>query len=283
MQTNQNQKEKLAEMLKHYSEKYGSLSKAANSLKGVSAAIISQILNGNWEQISDEMWTKIGVQIGYTSKELVIVQTNNYKALTKLLKDAALNSTVYAVIDNAGSSKTITTKHFAETNKQAYRIECRAYWNRKMFLSELLRVVGRDASGLNVNEMVELIVKTIKVQDSPVIILDEFDKLNDEVLYFFITLYNELQDECGIVACATDHLEKRIQRGLRLNKKGYKEIFSRFGRKFITLPGVNSTDIHQICLANGITSQGDIKEVLQDCEFDLRRVKRKIHALKNAA
>lgn len=275
------QKEQIKTKLVEYIGKYESQNKAANSLKGVSPGTISQIINSKWEQIADEMWLKVAKQIGYSTKEWNIVETRNYKFLTKILQDASNNSLVFAVVDNAGASKTVTTRLFSEKNKRAYRIECNEFWNRKMFLSELLAKMGRDASGLNVGEMVADIVRTLKTQDNPLIILDEFDKVTDQNLYFFITLYNQLEDHCGIVVCSTDHLQKRIMRGLRLNKKGYKEFFSRIGRKFIELPGVSTTDITAICMANGLTDKTSIKEVLEDSEYDLRRVKRNIHRLKN--
>jgi hypothetical protein len=101
-------------------------------------------------------------------------------------------------------------------------------------------------------------------------------------MYFFITLYNNLEDHCGIVLCATNHLAKRIQRGRKLNKKGYNEIFSRKGRRFIELQGISTADVTAICMANGLTEAGKIREVMEECENDLRRVKRKVHALKNA-
>lgn len=277
------QKTTIQAKLQEYCDKYESQNKAANSLKGVSAGTISQVLKGNWENIADEMWLKIAKQIGLSSKELTIVQTRNFKAITNLLKDAAENSLVYSLISPPGSSKTVSARHFVESYKRAYMVQCNEFWNRKMFLSEILRVLGRDASGLNVNEMVNEIVRTVKVQDCPLLILDEFDKVTDQVLYFFITFYNQLQDECGIVTLSTDHLEKRLRKGLRLNKKGYQEFYSRIGRKFVELPGVGGTDIQAICMANGISNKEDIKEVVEDCEYDLRRVKRKIHAIRNAA
>lgn len=86
-------------------------------------------------------------------------------------------------------------------------------------------------------------VRTLKIQDRPLLILDEADKLSDSVLYFFITLYNHLEDECGIVLCATNHLEKRIVRGIKLNRKGYSEIWSRLGRKCVPLKGVSAADV----------------------------------------
>ena len=122
-------------------------------------------------------------------------------------------------------------------------------------------------------------VRHLKMQDRPLIILDEADKLNDNVLYFFITLYNQLEDECGILLCATSHLEKKLKRGVKLAKKGYAEIWSRLGRKCVALKGVTAADIAKICETNGISASKDIAEVIADSESDLRRVKRKIHAI----
>lgn len=142
--------------------------------------------------------------------------------------------------------------------------------------------MGGNSSGYTVGEMMDEIIKRLKTMENPLIIMDEADKLSDQVLYFFITLYNSLEDSCGIILCATDHLEKRIKKGLRLNKKGYQEIYSRIGRKFIELRGLGSRDIAMVCQANGITDKQQIKDVIEDSEYDLRRVKRKIHALKLA-
>jgi hypothetical protein len=105
--------------------------------------------------------------------------------------------------------------------------------------------------------------------------------LSDQVLYFFITLYNQLEEECGIVLQATNHLEKRLMKGIRLNKKGYNEIWSRIGRKCIELTGVTADDIASICLANGVDNEKLIDRIIDDSESDLRRVKRKVHAAKS--
>lgn len=273
-------KEAIKNKLAAYCARHESQQKAANTLKDVSAATISQIINGNWSMITDRMWRNIAAQIGYRANEWTAVKTRNFKALTALLSDSKENATVLAIIDEPGSSKSFTCKTFIEDNRNAYRLECNEFWNKKQFLQELMSVIGKDNAGLNIGEMVAEIVKALKGQDDPLIILDEFDKVSDAVLFFFITLYNQLEGYCGIVMIATDFLEKRVRRGLKLNKKGYKEIYSRVGRKFIPLPGVNSSDVTAICLANGITEKDDIREIVQDCENDLRRVERKIHAFK---
>ena len=275
-----NEKNKIKEALEGYCARFESQNKAANSLGGVSPATITQVLQENWELISDKMWRNIASQVGYSTREWVPVQTANYKLLKQLLEDAREFSNVFAVCGDAGTGKTFTLRRFAEENKRVYLLQCNEYWNRKMFMQELLTAMGRDCSGYTVGEMMSEVVRGLKKEDHPLVIMDEADKLTDQVMYFFITLYNQLEEHCGIVMCATDHLQKRVKRGLKLNKKGYKEIYSRIGRKFMELEGVTTADIASICINNGIDDRKAIKEVVEDSEWDLRRVKRKVHAIK---
>ena len=274
------EKQQIADRLAEYCARYDSQNKAANSLKGVSAATISQMLNHNWDLIKEEMWRNVSAQIGYTADEWVIAETRDFKLLTKLLVDAKEDHGVSFIIGNEGTGKTETIASFTEDNKRVYVLKCNDFWNRKTFLAELLAVMGRDSSGLTMYGMMSLIIKTIKTQDHPIIILDEADKLSDQILYFFITLYNNLEDHCAIIMIATPYLKRRIEAGTLSKKKGFPEIYSRGGKKFIELKGVGSMDVRAICMANGITSAVTIREIFEDSENDLRRVKKKIRAYK---
>lgn len=273
-------KQNICTALRNYCDRYESQNRAANSLKGVSSATISQMLNNNWELIKDEMWRNVASQIGYKDERWEAVETANFKRMQALLADVKDNSLVMAITGDAGTGKTFAAKHFAENKKQTYLLCCNEYWNRKLFLAELLTAMGRDYNGYTVGEMMHEAVRALKTQENPLIILDEADKLSDQVLYFFITLYNQLDGECGIVMTATNHLEKRLKRGIKLNKKGYTEIWSRLGRKCIELKGISAADITAICDANGITEARKVDAIIEDSESDLRRVKRKIHAVK---
>lgn len=274
-------KQQITLALKRYCDRYESQKRAANSLKDVSAATVSQMLNGNWSQISDEMWRAVAAQTGVKDTNWEAVETTTYKRMTKILSDCQTGALVMGVTGDAGTGKTYAVKRYAESHRQVYVLCCNEYWNRKLFLSELLSAMGRDYTGYTVGEMMAVVVRGLKMQESPLIVLDEADKLSDQVLYFFITLYNNLEDECGIVLCATSHLEKRLRRGMKLNKKGYAEIWSRLGKKCVPLRGVTARDITAICEANGVTDSHDIDDVIEDSEQDLRRVKRKLYALRN--
>lgn len=272
-------KQQIANALRGYCERYDSQAKAANSMKNVSSATISQMLNGKWELIKDEMWRNVAAQICYKDEKWNAVATRDFTTLMRILSDVQENALVMAVTGEAGSGKTFALRQYTNSNKQVYMLCCNEYWNRKAFLNELLQAMGRDAAGLGVNEMMMEAVRHLKMQESPMLILDEADKLSDKVLYFFISLYNALEGECGLLMVATSHLELRIRKGVKANKKGYNEIWSRIGRKCVTLKGVSAADIIAVCEANGVTDRRDIDLVINDSESDLRRVRRKVHAI----
>ena len=273
------EKEMIRVRLGEYCEMKGSQKRAATSLVGVSPATVTQIVTGKWELINEKMWRSVAAQIGVKQTRWNIVETRNYKALSDIFADAQENALVLAVCGEAGTGKSLTAAHYGAENPNVYVLACSEYWNRKTFLRELLRVMGKNPAGDTVGDMVDDVVMELKRRENPLIILDEADKLSDQVMFFFITFYNKLEDYCGIVLMATDYLEKKVRRGLRLNKKGYKEIYSRIGRRFVAMPGLSETDISDVCRANGVESLREIDTVKKDCEGDLRRVKRKCHAL----
>lgn len=273
------EKEMIRVRLGEYCEMKGSQKRAATSLVGVSPATVTQIVTGKWELINEKMWRSIAAQIGVKQTRWNIVETRNYKALSEIFADAQENALVLAVCGEAGTGKSLTAAHYGAENPNVYVLACSEYWNRKTFLRELLRVMGKNPAGDTVGDMVDDVVMALKRRENPLIILDEADKLSDQVMFFFITFYNKLEDYCGIVLMATDYLEKKVRRGLRLNKKGYKEIYSRIGRRFVAMPGLSATDISDVCRANGVEGLREIDTVKKDCEGDLRRVKRKCHAL----
>lgn len=275
----QAEKIKIKERLQEYCNRLGSQSKAVGSMTGVSTATMSKILNNDWDTISDSMWRNIAAQIGYNKNSWQVAETRGYKMMYHLLSDAQGDSLVLSIIGSAGSGKTEAIKRYTEGNSNVFHLSCSEYWNRGAFMGKLLKAMGQESGDLPVREQVDLAIEEIKRKETPLIILDEADKLTDQVLYFFITLYNQLEDRCGIVLCATSFLEKRLHKGLRLNRKGYEEIYSRMGRKFIELPQISIEDIEAICLANGIEGVGDRKKIIDESEGDLRRVKRLIWAI----
>lgn len=272
------EKKQICDQLRAYCEQKGSQNKAATALK-VSSATVSKILAGNWETIADEMWRGIAGAVGRQPiMGWQLVPTRAYNAMTFALENAQRDSLVMAVIGSAGSGKTEAVKNYTAAGRNVYHLVCSEYWNRRTFMAKVLQTMGVAYSGNTVADMMEAIVDTLKRKESPLIVLDEADKLSDQVLYFFISLYNQLEDHCGIILTATSYLRARIEKGLRLNRKGYAEIFSRIGRKFVELPLHNSEDVAAVCVANGVTDTKAINSIIDEADGDLRRVKRSVWA-----
>ena len=274
------EKEAITARLRAYVESKESQNAAAKSLQGVSAATVSQILNGKWELIADDMWRTVANQTGYDPRRWKTVNTEGYERMTQVLEDAQCHSLVMAVVGDAGCGKSQAIKSYAGQHRGVIALSCSEYWNRKEFLGELLQNLGVEPGGTTVADMMREAIRQLKRREGVLIVLDEADKLSDQVLHFFITIYNKLEDTVGIVLCATQYLKKRIERGANNNRKGYKEIYSRIGRKFIPMPVVNRGDITAVCMANGLEDHREIERIIDDADNDLRRVKRLVCAIK---
>jgi DNA transposition AAA+ family ATPase len=284
-------REDIAQELREYCQKFNSQNRAAAAI-GIAPATVSAILNNDWALVSEAMFIKIADAIGYEASSWQAIETKVWKNFNKILNDAQENAFVMAVTSDAGSGKTFTSKNYVKNHAEAYHISCKSYWTKKDFLIEIGRAIGNKTDGKRVTVLVDEIINTLRWRDSkPLLILDEADKLSDTVLQLFITLYNDLEGRCGIVLCATDHLEMHIRRGVNLGHTGFNEIISRLGRKFIALPSITSKDVTMICEANGITTAEAINEVLigsayegrakgKNALYDLRRVHRIIDAKK---
>lgn len=266
----------IIEALKGYIKVKGSQNKAATAL-GISAATLSNILNGKTESIAPEMWRSIAAKLnaGTGKRAWQIAQTAGYKQLMFVFENAQRDSLACAVCGEAGCGKSTAAADYAATHSHVAVLTCAEYWNRRQFLTNLLTAFGIGSDGMGVAEMMDTATSALKRTESPLIILDEADKLSDSVLYFFITLYNQLEDVCGLVLMATDYLKKRIEKGVRNCKKGYKEIYSRIGRKFICVVAATIEDVALVCAANGgVINESTITKIFADCEGDYRRVKR---------
>ena len=256
------EKDVIREALRTYVAKYPSQNKAAGSLKNTSVGTISSIMNGKYENISDEMFRNIASQVGCRSKDTgwQIVETSE-----------------------AGCGKTTTARLYTEEHKEVFYILCSEDMKKGDFVREIAQKVGIKTDGHNIREIWGLILDDVIQMDAPLLIFDEADKLTEPVFHYFISMYNKLEDKSGIVFLSTDYIKKRISLGLRHQKPGYKEFFSRMGRKYFELEETTAGDVYSICVANGVQDKKKIEEVIRDaepCDFDLRRVKKAIHRAK---
>lgn len=276
-------KEQVRSALIAYRSNYPTLNRAAESLQGVSSATVSQLCNGKYELISDEMFIRIASQIGFAFDSWTLHEGKTFKEITFALSDAQAYKNVTWIVGDAGCGKTTAAIEYRRTHRNVFYILCSEDMRRSDFVREIAKQVGAPTDTTNLRDMLENAISMISFLGNPLLIFDEGDKLTDSVFNYFISIYNRLEGHSGIVFLSTDYIKRRMEAGLRYNKKGYKEINSRIGRRFFDVSPTEENDIYAICQANNLTDRADIEEVLKDAkrsDNDLRRVKRCIHRQK---
>lgn len=276
-------KEQVRSALIAYRSNYPTLNRAAESLQGVSSATVSQLCNGKYELISDEMFIRIASQIGFAFDSWNLHEGKTFKEITFTLSDAQAYKNVTWIVGDAGCGKTTAAIEYRRTHRNVFYILCSEDMRRSDFVREIAKQVGAPTDTTNLRDMLENAISMISFLGNPLLVFDEGDKLTDSVFNYFISIYNRLEGHAGIVFLSTDYIKRRMEAGLRYNKKGYKEINSRIGRRFFDVSPTEENDIYAICQANNLTDRADIEEVLKDAkrsDNDLRRVKRCIHRQK---
>ncbi|WP_305156925.1 ATP-binding protein [uncultured Duncaniella sp.] len=278
----------ITEALRTYISKYPSRNKAAASLNGISPATLSAMLNGRHELISEEMWRNVASQVMTPAATggWQTVETRAFREMIFAIKDAQESRKVRWITGDAGCGKTTTAGIYASENREVFTVLCDEDMRKGDFVREIARKVGFRSAGMRLRDILDTAIERLMQMDSPLLIFDEGDKLNDNVFHYFINLYNRLEGKCGIVFMSTSYIRHRIERGVSGNRKGYNEIYSRIGRKFYELEPTDGTDVASICRANGLDNVRQIGNVIKATEksdFDLRCVKSAVHREKKMA
>ena len=89
------EKQAIQAQLQAYVAKYPSQNKAVNSLTGTSAGTVNAVLNGKFDNISDEMLLRIRSQVAPAgTADWTLCETTAFRELTLLLEDAQQNRSV---------------------------------------------------------------------------------------------------------------------------------------------------------------------------------------------
>ena len=285
---NQDEKIKIQAQIKSQAQRPGWSQAKVAIAAGVSKATISDMVNGKWDLIRDEMWRKVSAALIAKPSEWRIAETADIRILHRVFRKAQKHSMSVGVSHQAGSGKTAAARTYVAGHDNAYHLICAQSFTSRLFLIKLGKAMGLDVEGLRTWEVIETITSALETSDKPLLILDEVDKLNDRTLLFFIEFYNRLEDKCGFILMGAPYLRLRIEKGAIKDKMGFREILSRLGKKFLPLKGAELADIELICRENGIETKAIITEIFneyRDAGYDLRRVKRaiEVHKMKEVA
>jgi DNA transposition AAA+ family ATPase len=278
-------KTKIREDLRAYCDRFTSLEVAANTLHNVGASTLRNLLNTNFTNISDAMWRNVRSQIGGGSKtDWAYVNTTAVEDLRFIMRETKQEQGFTWAISPAGSGKTVAANLYKKEAKNVFHLQCDADMCKSDFAIDLARAVGmRVNTQKKARRLIMDVCEYLAELDDPIIIFDEGDKLKDNIIAYFITIYNRINEVAGVMFLSTNYMEKRMEDGLRRNRPGYQELWSRLGRKFYVVDSNNTNDVQHICLENGIADERDLLIIKNDAivaDLDLRRVQKKVVAIR---
>lgn len=282
---------------------------------GVNQGALSAIIHGKYQADSDAMLQRIAQRLGYREPNWQIVPTiANYTKIAAVAADARHEAMWFAISNKAGSGKTKTLEDIynTDTTGGVTFIQCEEWHGRQFLIKLIQKTLGYKAlegKYKNIAQLMDMVVGYFAAQtaETPLLLIDEADKLRPAALRTLIPLYNRTEERLGVLLSGTENLKKEMRLGVRHHKKGYDELESRIGRTYIDLPGARKEEVAAICAANGITdtplqdaiwnelkktqkpttvrTTKGVKEVMMYYVEDFRRVNRiiKRELLKNKA
>ncbi|HBX46331.1 AAA family ATPase [Limibacterium fermenti] len=268
-----NQKKEILELVEAEKERIGSYRSVAKKCQ-LSEATISQLRKGTYLAEGDDVYETIALALGYdfdTGDWQIATDITDFRIVYQTLDDAKNESMFIGISHRAGSGKTTPADYFLNQHRRlgVFKLNCKE-WGARTFLTKLAQEVGADIPKgyITSSTIIESVSEAIKrmSRTRPLIILDQANSLKPAALRSIIHLFNENEDVLGMVIIGTDNLEYEIKRGVRLNKQGYDEVDSRFGRKYVHLVGATLSDTRKICEVNGFMDREQQKQFFEECE-----------------
>ena len=240
---------------------------------GVSAATLSQIRTGKGDVFGESMWLSLYNHPMLGLREWDLAPTRNIVTMDKLLRDAQQSSRMVAVSAYTGAGKTTSLRHFASKEANVYYVLCDAVMSRNDLLREIALMMNADMSG-RPKDIITAIVDKARKRNKGMLILDDVGKLSDPCIRLIQILYDQTEGIMSLVLAGTDYFKSLIDKKAQKDKMGYRELKSRISI-WQKLEEPSYGDIQRICDKNGITDEGEVRNIATGAE-NFREVKHRI-------
>lgn len=231
----------------------------------LSAATLSNILRGRWENVSEEMWTALeALALSYDWGYYPTVNANTIEAACQ---DAQRNNKFNVITAYTGAGKSTALNYYKRNNQNVYMLTCRSSFGAKDMASRIVQAIGIQTTGSRLIDVEDAIIRHLISTPNCLLILDSVSKLRkDAALQFVGDLAEAIEGKAGLLVAGTEYLRDYVQKCVRVNKRGFRELNRRVFH-WTSLEGFNSQTMQrnavQICRDQGITKEAQIKMILK--------------------
>ncbi len=191
---------------------------------GISAATLISVRRGEWENISESMLQKLRGHLRINDWK--IYETTNLKAITELCRDASENKKFMGLAGFTGAGKSTALRKYATKNPNTWYILGTTIMTQRTFLTAILRSMG-ISEGQAIQDKMSIIIREMNNNTDSLLIIDDAGKLTDNILRLIQIIYDETEDNAGIIIAGTELLYEYISKGAITGKRGFRELMRR--------------------------------------------------------
>jgi transcriptional regulator with XRE-family HTH domain len=230
---------------------------------GISPATIINVRRGEWKSVSESMLMNLR---GYFKiNDWKVYETANLKAITELCDDASTNKRFLAIAGYTGSGKTTALTRYAKKHVNTWYILGTTIMTQKSFLNAILRAMG-ISDGTSIADKMAIIVRELNNKQDSLIIVDDAGKLSDNILRLIQIIYDETEDNAGIIMAGTESLETNINRGAMADRRGFRELQRRIAY-WQPMRRPSKSEVVYLCSQYGINDTPAINYVMDYKDF----------------
>lgn len=240
----------------------------APGLAGINAEALLQIQDNNWEAVGEDLWQSIARQVGFYTGHWHTADTSVQMLMRILLNDATNYTNNYCISAATGAGKTHAATYYARRQPGSIYIVGNSAYNRKTFLSVLLRQLG-DEPADSVPVMCTQLLSAASMGRCLLIIIDDAHLLRDRVLGFMARLMKKLTAQAGWAIIGDNSMPMRIVEGIRMGRPGFEDIYRLAGQRFVRLQRPGPNDVALVCRDNGVNDTSIINYISESCAGNL--------------
>lgn len=217
---------------------------------GINAAYVSAIVNGEDKVgksvISEMYWNKIaglvGVQVAKNYWE--IIQTPQMVGILAALEEARDYGRTITIVGETGSGKSYVVDLFMKKNPVAtYKVTISNLDNIGDIINKLAEAMNLKLDNTSRSSKLKEITMTLLwmkyKSQKPLVIFDEAEYMNHVALCAIKSMYDLLNEICGIVMIGTEQILKNYDKLRNKNKVGIPQLYRRIKFGIRTLPAID--------------------------------------------
>lgn len=267
-------KKKVIEALLLVRKNYGGADSAFAKQWHINNSVYSRLKNGEIDGLlKDTQWLNLGRELSVSPDNKVwnIARTEVFESIANDVEFCQTYSKAMIFVDECEIGKTVAAKYLSKSLKNCFYLDCSQSKTKHLFIRAFASILGVD----NVGKYADIkanIKYYLRLLENPIVILDEAGDLDYPAFLEIKEFWNATDGVCGWYMIGADGLRAKMERGISSQKVGYREMFSRFSSKYMSVVPSERSEKQQFykkiisdVLSANMADKSKLNELVRKC------------------